>query len=60
VLYLRKPLIPHRYKDKAALAAHGSSEGIKNFQKTIKGEDLLEAPLQLKFVKTVGGFSSRI
>jgi quinol monooxygenase YgiN len=49
-----------RYKDKAAFAAHASSKEMQNFQKVLRDEDLLQGPFQLKRVKTVGGFSSRI
>lgn len=48
------------YKDKAALNAHGSSETFKKFGKTLKEEDLVGAPMELKFVKQAGGFVSRL
>ena len=48
------------YKDKAALGAHGSSDQFKAFQKKLTDEDLVGAPMQLKFVKTVGGFVTRL
>ncbi|KAB8299797.1 hypothetical protein EYC80_000049 [Monilinia laxa] len=48
------------YKDKAAIAAHGSSEQFKAFGKKLKDEGLIAKPMQLKFLKNVGGFSSRL
>ncbi|KAG4027756.1 hypothetical protein MFRU_027g00490 [Monilinia fructicola] len=48
------------YKDKAAIAAHGASEQFKAFEKRLKDEDLIAKPMQLKFLKNVGGFSSRL
>ncbi|TGO52421.1 hypothetical protein BOTNAR_0324g00050 [Botryotinia narcissicola] len=48
------------YKDKAAIAAHGSSEEFKAFGKKLKDEDLIAKPMELKFLKHVGGFSSRL
>ncbi|KAH8767947.1 hypothetical protein BGZ57DRAFT_748746 [Hyaloscypha finlandica] len=45
------------YKDKAALGTHGSSDAFKNFQKILKDEALVGAPMQLKFVKEAGGFA---
>lgn len=48
------------YKDKAALGAHGSSKSFKAFQKKMQEEGLVGAPMQLKFVKDAGGFSSRL
>ncbi|KAK0099614.1 hypothetical protein ONS95_013489 [Cadophora gregata] len=48
------------YKDKAALGAHSSSETFQAFQKKLQGEDLVGAPMQLKFLKDAGGFSSRL
>jgi quinol monooxygenase YgiN len=52
----------NRLKDrgKAALGAHGSSKEFKAFQKKLAEEDLVGAPMQLKFVKAVGGFASRL
>lgn len=46
-----------RYRDKNALGVHGSSDAFKKFQKTLKEEGLVGAPMQLKFVKAAGGFS---
>ncbi|ESZ99331.1 hypothetical protein SBOR_0293 [Sclerotinia borealis F-4128] len=48
------------YKDKAAIASHGASEEFKAFGKKLKDEDLIAKPMQLKFLKNVGGFSSRL
>ena len=48
------------YKDKASIGAHGSSKEFQGFQKTMKDEDLIAAPMQLKFIKNAGGFSSRL
>jgi quinol monooxygenase YgiN len=45
------------YKDKNALNEHGSSAEFKKFNKTLQDEGLVGAPMQLKFVKAVGGFS---
>ncbi|KAF8866038.1 hypothetical protein BDZ45DRAFT_668420 [Acephala macrosclerotiorum] len=45
------------YKDKEALNTHGSSAAFKKFNKTLKDEGVIAAPMQLKFVKPVGGFS---
>jgi quinol monooxygenase YgiN len=49
-----------RYKSKAAMGVHGSSKEFKAFQKKMAEEDLVGAPMQLKFVKVVGGFTSRL
>ncbi|KAF7921192.1 uncharacterized protein EAE98_008618 [Botrytis deweyae] len=48
------------YKDKAAIAAHGSSEEFKALGKMLKDEDLIAKPMELKFLQHVGGFSSRL
>ncbi|KAG0648524.1 hypothetical protein D0Z07_5264 [Hyphodiscus hymeniophilus] len=48
------------YKSKAAMGAHASSKDFKAFQKKMAQEDLVGAPMQLKFVKSVGGFPSRL
>lgn len=45
------------YKDKDALGKHGSSDTFKKFNKQLQEEGLVGAPMQLKFVKAVGGFS---
>ncbi|KAM3080911.1 hypothetical protein ACMFMG_004871 [Clarireedia jacksonii] len=48
------------YKDNEAVKAHVGSEKFKEFQKTLKDEDLLSEPMSLKFIKPAGGFSSRL
>ncbi|KIN06234.1 hypothetical protein OIDMADRAFT_17223 [Oidiodendron maius Zn] len=48
------------YQDKPAFNSHVSSEEMKVFQKTLLDGDMLDGPMQLKRVKTVGGFSSRM
>lgn len=48
------------YEDKASLGVHGSSDPFKAFQKKLKDEDLVGAPMDLKFVKEAGGFASRL
>ncbi|KAL3427086.1 hypothetical protein PVAG01_00595 [Phlyctema vagabunda] len=53
-------IILETYKDKKALAAHGESAAFKNLEKKLTEEDLVAAPLQLKFIKPVGGFASRL
>jgi hypothetical protein len=45
------------YKDKAALGTHGSSKEFLAFQKKVKDEGLVGAPMQLKITKSAGGFS---
>lgn len=50
----------NRYKDKEAFGIHGQSDQMKSFQKKLQGEELLGAPLVLKFTKNAGGFTSRI
>ena len=45
-------LIALRYKNKAALGAHGKSSAFKAFQKALADEDLVGGPLQLKIVKS--------
>ncbi len=50
----------HSYRDKAALGTHASSDQFKAFQKKLADEDLVGAPMRLKFVKTVGGFVTRL
>jgi hypothetical protein len=42
------------------MGVHGSSKEFKAFQKKMAEEDLVGAPMQLKFVKDVGGFTSRL
>jgi hypothetical protein len=41
------------------MGAHGSTKEFKAFQK-LKDEELVGGPMQLKLVKNVGGFSSRL
>ncbi|KAF7907721.1 uncharacterized protein EAF01_005307 [Botrytis porri] len=53
-------LMFERGKDKAAIAAHGSSEEFKALGKKLKDEDLIAKPMELKVLKHVGGFSSRL
>lgn len=48
------------YADNAALKAHGESEEFKKFYKTLVDEDLVDGATQLKFVKPVTGFISRL
>lgn len=48
------------YKNKAALDAHAGSSEFKAFVKQLEAEDLMAKPMDLKFLTTVGGFSSRI
>ncbi|RDW70167.1 hypothetical protein BP5796_08564 [Coleophoma crateriformis] len=48
------------YKNKQALGAHGQSKVFKAFSKKLAEEDLVAGPPQLKFVKSVAGFSSRL
>ncbi|KAF4626436.1 hypothetical protein G7Y89_g11719 [Cudoniella acicularis] len=48
------------YKDKVALDIHGRSEAFGIFQKTLKEEGLVGAPMQLKITKAAGGFASRL
>lgn len=42
------------------MGIHASSKEFKAAQKKMKEEDLVTGPTQLKFVKDVGGFSSRL
>jgi hypothetical protein len=42
------------------MGAHGSTKEFKAFQKKLKDEELVGGPMQLKLVKNVGGFSSRL
>lgn len=60
LLVVHEVLTLCRYKDKAAVGAHMSSKEMKTFQKVLKDEDLLGGSMQLKNLKTVGGFSSRL
>ncbi|CAD6439443.1 ded0aac4-fbad-4099-a19a-16c0bfbaea6a [Sclerotinia trifoliorum] len=53
-------ILVESYKDKAAITAHGASEAFKAFGKKLKDEDVIAKPMQLKFLKNVGGFSSRL
>ena len=50
----------HRYADKGALNAHGSSKPFKAFGKQLVEEDLIRAPMTLKMVSERGGFASRL
>jgi hypothetical protein len=42
------------------LVVHGKSKVFKAFSQKLKDEDLVGAPLQLKFVKAAGGFNPRL
>lgn len=42
------------------MGAHGASTEFKATQKKMAEEGLIAKPLQLKFVKPVGGFVSRL
>jgi hypothetical protein len=44
----------------AAVKAHGSTKEFKAFYKTIQDEDLVTGPTQLKWLKEVSGFASRL
>ena len=46
-----------RYKSKAAMGAHGSSKEFKAFNQKMQDEGLVAAPMQLKLIKSAGGFS---
>lgn len=46
-----------RYKDQQALKTHGTSERFTAFQKKLAEEGLMRAPMLLKMVSDVGGFS---
>jgi quinol monooxygenase YgiN len=48
-----------RYKDKAALGAHGGSQTFKDFQRTLAKEKLL-SDFKVVYTKGVAGFSSRL
>lgn len=50
----------HSYANKAALKAHGETDEFKTFYKTLVDEDLVDGATQLKFVKPVTGFISRL
>ena len=45
-----------RYKDKAALAAHGGSARFKEFNRTVGKEKLFES-FKVVYTKGAGGFS---
>lgn len=49
-----------RYKDTAALKAHGSSEKFQALQKKMADEGLMRAPMMLKMVAEKGGFKERL
>lgn len=42
------------------MGAHGNTKEFKAFQKKLAEEDLVGGPMQLKIVKSVGGFASRL
>jgi hypothetical protein len=44
-----------RYKDSAAIAAHGKTEYFKTMGRTMKKEDLLAEPMRILVTKEVGG-----
>jgi quinol monooxygenase YgiN len=52
--------VTSRYKDKAALAAHGKTEYFQVFSKRLAADKLVAAPLQIKMVKPFAGYSSRL
>jgi quinol monooxygenase YgiN len=53
-------VVASRYKDKAALAAHGKTEYFQAFSKKLAADKLVAAPLQIKMVKPFAGYSSRL
>jgi quinol monooxygenase YgiN len=50
----------HRYKDKAAIDAHGKTDYFKNMGKAMKKEDLLAGPMKVMITKEVGGYVSKL
>ncbi len=48
------------YESMAAMKAHGSTDQFKALGKKMKEEDLVAGPTNLKFIKAVGGFASRL
>jgi quinol monooxygenase YgiN len=50
----------YSYVDMNAVKAHGSTKEFKAFQKAMQDEGLTTGPLELKFVKPIGGFASRL
>jgi quinol monooxygenase YgiN len=53
-------LMRHRYKDKAAIDAHGKTDYFKNMGKAMKKEDLLAGPMKVMITKEVGGYVSKL
>jgi quinol monooxygenase YgiN len=50
----------NRYKDKAALVAHGKTGYFQAFSKRLAADNLVAAPLQVKMIKPFAGYSSRL
>jgi len=50
----------YRYKNKEALAGHGTSKPFQAFSKKLVAEGLVGGPPLMKKVKPAGGFSSRL
>ena len=49
-----------RYQNQAAINAHVASDAMKAFSEGIKARGLLEKPMELRFIKDAGGFTSRL
>lgn len=52
-------VIVEQYVDSEALKKHGSAAPFKELGRSLKRENLLAKPLEVKFMKPVAGFDSR-
>ncbi|RDW73726.1 hypothetical protein BP5796_07168 [Coleophoma crateriformis] len=52
-------VVEETYKDEEAQVAHGSTDHFAEAKKVLGGEGLLGAPMDVKTIKPVFGFSSR-
>jgi quinol monooxygenase YgiN len=50
----------YRYKDKAAIQAHSTSEHFKKMEKAMKDGDLLAGPSKIMVTKEAGGYASKL
>jgi len=55
-----KIVVVEKYKDEAALKAHGKFPEFRESNKTMKKENLLTGPTQIYILKSAGGFASRL
>jgi len=55
-----KVIVVEKYKDSAALKAHGKIPEFKEMNRTLKKEGILSGPTQIFAAKSAAGFASRL